>query len=86
MDKEQIIERLTGIVQPYVSGLIRDTHDPLKLTGSEHLINDLKIDSIDVIEIMLDIEKAFDIHVEDNEIGKLVTLNDLTELICEKIK
>ncbi|HXB28597.1 MAG TPA: acyl carrier protein [Puia sp.] len=48
--------------------------------------NDLGIDSLDFIEIILEIEKKFKIKISDEESEKLRTVKSITRLIKQKIK
>ena len=47
--------------------------------------NDLGIDSLDFIEIILEIEKKFKIKISDEESEKLRTVKSITRLIKQKI-
>ncbi|NLA24101.1 MAG: acyl carrier protein [Bacteroidales bacterium] len=50
------------------------------------IINDLKINSARIVDIVLDIEEEFGIELEDESIGKLITIRDVIEQIKEKSK
>lgn len=48
------------------------------------LKDDLGIDSIAAVELSLELETEFDIRIEDEELAKLVTVNDIITLIESK--
>jgi acyl carrier protein len=69
------LERLTEIVRyvvPDVSGDIAPAHE---------LTNDLDIDSLSLVEILVQVEKRFQISIEDNEIPKVETVQDILDII-----
>lgn len=45
------------------------------------LTSDLGADSLDTVEIIMDIEKAFGIHVPDDASGQIDTVNDIVNYI-----
>lgn len=44
----------------------------------------LALDSLDILELIVVLERDFDIDVPDEEIGRLDTINHITEYILEK--
>ncbi len=44
---------------------------------------DLQLDSLDVIELSVDVEIEFAIEITDDEMEKVVTFNDAVELIAK---
>lgn len=81
MDKTQIKEELKAIIEPYVT-----EKDALKELNDElHLINDLKINSAHIVDIVLDIEEKYDIMIEDDAIAKMNTLGESVDVILEKL-
>ena len=71
MQKEQLLEILhhkTGIEQA-------------KLIDSASLHKDLSIDSLDLMEILLEAEKAFNIKIEDEDAERLETIGDICSLV-----
>ena len=76
MDKRKIRKKLIAIMvdKGYVSG---------DANGSEHLTNDLGLDSLDVVDFVMAIEKKFDIRFPDSDstiIGDM-TVDQLLEHI-----
>ncbi|MBS1918484.1 MAG: acyl carrier protein [Bacteroidetes bacterium] len=46
--------------------------------------NDLGVDSLDIIELQIAIEKEFKIKIEDEEVEKMKTLSSIIDLIEKK--
>ncbi len=58
--------------------------DANKVTMEANLKDDLAIDSLDAVELVLDLETKFDIKIEDEEIESLVTVADIVKLVESK--
>lgn len=58
--------------------------DEAKITLDAKLKEDLGIDSLDAVELVLDLETVFDIKIEDDEIASLTTVNDICKLVESK--
>jgi len=54
------------------------------ITGSSRLIEDLKINSARIVDIILDTEEQFGITIEDELLEKLVTIDDIVSMIQAK--
>lgn len=52
----------------------------------EDKLNDLGLDSLDLVEVMLKIEEELNIEFTSDEIGGLQTLKDVVNLIQTKVK
>ena len=49
------------------------------------IVDDLKIHSARILDVVLDIEEAFGIEIETKVLQKILTLNDLINVIESKI-
>lgn len=47
-------------------------------------IDDLKADSLDVVEMVMEFEDAFDITIPDDDYDKIKTVGDAIDYITEK--
>ncbi|MDD6920512.1 MAG: acyl carrier protein [Eubacteriales bacterium] len=56
-----------------------------EITAESDIQKDLKADSLDVMDIVAEIEDEFDIEIDDEEIEKFVTPQDIVDYI-EKVK
>ena len=52
----------------------------------ESKFKDLGADSLDTVELIMEIEKEFDVKIPDNEMEKLTTVQDVVTLIEKKLK
>lgn len=59
--------------------------DADKVTPEATLKEDLGIDSLDSVEMVLEIENEFDIKLEDSEIQTLITVGDVCDLVSAKM-
>ena len=82
MNKEEIINKLRVIIDAYVE----DKSLLANVTGSTDLLNDLKINSAHLIDIILDAEEEFDIEIDEEEAEKMLTVDAAVEIIAGKIK
>ncbi len=55
------------------------------ITLNSHLINELNINSANLVDVVLDIEDHFDITIEDDEIEKMETVNSALDIIKGKL-
>ena len=54
---------------------------PSQLNDNIELQKDLNVDSAMLVDIVLDLEERYSIHVADQDIDRLRTVGDLTRLI-----
>ena len=55
--------------------------DEDKVTMETHLMKDLEADSLDAVEIIMAIEKGYEIEIPDEEAEKFQTVSDLAAKI-----
>jgi len=60
--------------------------DEEMITPGAILEEDLMIDSLDVIELSIEIESEFDIVIEDREVELIKTVQDLCDIIERKVE
>ena len=81
MDKNKIQQELINIMAVYVPE--KEILDNLTL---EHdLINDLKINSAHIVDIVLDVEEKYDIMIEDDVIMQMGTIGQAIDIIHGKV-
>ena len=59
--------------------------DVKTIKPSDTLRNDLGLDSMATIELLYQIEDAFDVQIPDQDLAKLVTVANVTAYIEEKV-
>lgn len=56
-----------------------------KLTDTASFIEDLGADSLDIVELVMEFEKEFNIDIPDEDAEKLRTVGDATAYLSAKI-
>lgn len=74
-----MLERILGIIARYVDV-------PRESFNEETNIFDLGVDSLRMLQIILDIEEAFGVSFPDNEIVDFRTASDIEKNILEKFE
>lgn len=81
MTKEELITKLKGIVKPY----ILDEEAFENLTEETDFIKDLKINSANLVDVILDIEDEFDIEIDNDSMEKMLSVKAAIEIIEAKL-
>ena len=55
--------------------------EPDQLTADTHFVNDLQSDSLDMAELVIDLEEEFDLTISDEEAQKIETVGQAAEYI-----
>jgi acyl carrier protein len=55
--------------------------DEESITMESRLVDDLKADSLDVVELIMDLEQEFDIEIPDEELPKVQTVADIVDYV-----
>ncbi len=82
MEKEILIEKLKEIVKPYVQDQVAFE----QLTEDTDFINDLKVNSANLIDIVLDVEDVFDIEIDNESMEQMLNVQKAIEIIRTKMK
>jgi acyl carrier protein len=59
--------------------------NPAKVTPSANFFSDLLYDDLDFIELIMAVEELYEIEITDEEAETVLTVQDLEDLILEKI-
>ena len=81
MTREKLITSLQKIVKPY----IQDQTAFDNLTEETDFINDLKINSANLIDIILDLEDEFDIEIDDDSMENMLSVKSALDIIENKL-
>ncbi len=57
-----------------------------EVVPSASIVDDLKADSLDVVEIIMGLEEEFDIEIPDDEAEKIKTVQDIIDHVETKSK
>lgn len=75
MNKEEIFEILKPLIEDSLSV------GPEKITLEAIFKDDLDVDSLDQVELMMTIEKKFDVAFTDEEMEKVTTVQQAVDMI-----
>lgn len=81
MNNEETILKLKDIVKPY----IKNPEAFENLNEKTDFINDLKINSANLVDVILDIEEAFDIVIDNASMEKMLNVHAALEIIKIKL-
>lgn len=81
MNREQTLEKLKSIVKPFVKN--EETFQ--NITEETDFINDLQINSANLVDIVLDTEEAFDIEIDNQSMEKMLTIKAALAIIETKL-
>jgi acyl carrier protein len=81
MTKDELIAKLKTIVQPY----IQDEAAFENLSEDTDFINDLKINSANLVDVILDVEDEFDIRIENDDMEKMTSVKAAMGIINQKL-
>ncbi len=82
MERVVIIEELKKIIKPYA--LEKEAFE--SLTEETDFITDLKINSANLVDIILDIEDAFAIVIDDKSMEQILNIKSAVDIIEIKMK
>ena len=81
IQKQEIIEQLKEIIKPYVNNQIALN----TLTETTDFINDLKINSANLVDVILDIEEKYNIIIDNESMERMVNVQAAMEIIKTKL-
>lgn len=81
MQKEDLIAKLKAIVAPYV----QDEEAFKTLNEDTDFVKDLKINSANLVDIILDIEDEFDIRLENEDMEQMLDVKSAMAIITSKL-
>ncbi len=81
MTREEIFAKVVEIVRPFVKN--QEALD--SVDENTNILQDLKVNSARLVDIILDFEDAFNIEVEDEDADAVNTVGDAVGLIAAKV-
>ena len=81
MNKEQTIQELKNIIKPYIQN--QEAFEVL--TEDTDFINDLKINSANLVDVILDIEEKYNIVIDNESMERMVNVKAALEIIDTKL-
>jgi acyl carrier protein len=80
MDRERIEKAVIEIV----AEIANERAEQLKM--ETHFVNDLQLDSLDLMELTMKLEEEFELSVPDEDGEKLRTIGEVVDYVDEKLK
>ena len=81
MTKKKLINSLQKIIKPYV----QDQEAFKNFSEETDFINDLKINSANLVDVILDLEDEFDIEIDDESMEKMLSVKAAIDIIETKL-
>ena len=81
MTRKKLITSLQKIVKPYV----QDQEAFKNLSEETDFINDLKINSANLVDVILDVEDEFDIEIDNESMEKMLSVKAAIDIIEIKL-
>ena len=81
MSQDEIFEQVVKILTPYVKN--QEALDSVS-TGT-HILDELKVNSARLVDVVLEFEDAFDIEIADEDVDSVETVGNAVELIQSKV-
>ena len=81
MDREEIVQAVNSIF------VDRFELDPGELSGDKSLVDDLQLDSLDMVDMIVGLQQKFGIMLRDNKnIRNVKTLNDVYDIFEQLLR
>jgi acyl carrier protein len=81
MDQAQVFGKVVEILTPYV----KNEAALVNIKPDANILDDLKVNSARLIDVVLAFEDEFGIEVNDDEVDSVTTVGDAVKLICSKL-
>jgi acyl carrier protein len=81
MERSEIRDKVVKIIGAYA----KDKEAMGSVTDETNILEDLKVNSARLVDVILDFEDAFDIEVEDEDADSVNTVGDAVNLVAAKV-
>lgn len=81
MDRTKLLAALKEIVAPYAE----DTDAVENINENTDFLTDLKINSANLVDIILDIEEKFGIEIDNTSMAKMLNVKATEEIVQQKL-
>jgi acyl carrier protein len=81
MNKEETLEQLRNLIKPYINS--KEGFE--NFTENTDFITDLNINSANLVDIILDVEDHFKIHIDNDSMEKMVDVKSTLQIIASKL-
>ncbi|WP_372919068.1 acyl carrier protein [Salegentibacter sp.] len=81
MEEKDLDDQLRNIVSPYA----QNKESLKEFKDSTHFIQDLEVNSANLVDIILDVEDEFDIEIDNDSMEGMLTVEDAKNIIRKKM-
>jgi acyl carrier protein len=81
MTQSEIFDRVVKILTPYV----KNQEALASVSEKTHILDELKVNSARLVDVVLEFEDAFDIEIADEDVDSVETVGNAVELIEAKL-
>jgi acyl carrier protein len=81
MDEKKIFGEMVNILKAYT----KDVTLLDKATQDTHILNDLKVNSARLVDVIIKCEDVYGISIDDDEADKIRTIGDAVRIIKQKL-
>ncbi len=82
MNRQEILLQLKSTIEKNVDKEV----DISSITESTNFINDLNLDSVHLINLLVEIEEFFSISIEEEKLDSIFLIKDLVDIISEAVE
>jgi|GEM_PF-2424809 acyl carrier protein len=75
MPEAEALEVLRGLLQTIAGA------DPNKVQHESRFVEDLQVDSLGMMEMLVEVEEAFKVRIDAGELPRILTVADLLKLL-----
>jgi len=80
-DEGDVFEKVVKILTPFV----KNPDALASVSPGTHILDELKVNSSRLVDVVLQFEDTFDIEVADDDIDSVETVGDCVTLILQKV-
>ena len=80
-DRNALFTAVSGVVR---RSLKDNTAANVEIRPEMSLVQDLNLDSLTIVDVVLDVEDKFKIKIEETEMQNVLTVGDLMDLVLRK--
>ena len=81
MERKEVFEKVVKILTPHV----KNQAALASISDATHVLDDLKVNSARLVDVVLEFEDAFDIEIADEDVDSVETVGNAVELIESKL-
>jgi acyl carrier protein len=81
MSETEIIEKVVTILSPYA----KNAEALKQVSPTSHILEDLKVNSARLVDVVLAFEDEFGIEIADEEVDEVNTVGDAVRVIAAKL-